>query len=116
MSVALYLDQHVPKAIRSGLRARQVDVVSAFEDGTSEWDDDSLLDRVLQVGRVLFTQDEDFLVIANQRQTAGIPFAGILFARQRDISIQQAIRDLELIAKVCEPSDFSNRVEFLPYQ
>ncbi|MFM9965110.1 MAG: hypothetical protein ACKV2Q_28255 [Planctomycetaceae bacterium] len=36
-------------------------------------------------------------------------------ARQRDISIQQAIRDLELIAKVCEPSDFANRVEFLPY-
>ncbi len=116
MSVALYLDQHVPKAIRTGLRARKVDVISAFEDGTSEWDDDSLLDRVLQVGRVLFTQDEDFLVIANQRQAAVIPFAGILFARQRDISIQQAIRDLELIAKVCEPSEFANRVEFLPYQ
>lgn len=116
MSVALYLDQHVPKAIRRGLRARNVDVVSAFEDGTSAWDDESLLDRVLQVGRVLFTQDEDFLVIASQRQTAAIPFAGILFARQRDISIQQAIRDLELIAKVCEPSDFANRVEFLPYQ
>lgn len=62
MSVALYLDQHVPKAIRRGLRARQVDVISAFEDGTSEWDDDSLRDRVREVGRVLFTQDEDFLV------------------------------------------------------
>lgn len=115
MSVAFYLDQHVPKAIRRGLRARQVDVLSAFEDGTAEWDDESLLDRVREVGRVLFTQDEDFLVIAHRRQTASIPFAGILFARQRDISIQQAIRDLELIAKVCEPSDFANRVEFLPY-
>ena len=116
MSVKLYLDQHVPKAIRRGLRDRQVDVISAFEDGTSEWDDESLLDRVLQVGRVLFTQDEDFLVIASKRQNSEIPFAGILFARQRDISIQQAIRDLELIAKACEPSDFTNRVEFLPYQ
>ena len=116
MSVALYLDQHVPKAIRRGLRARQVDVVSAFEDGTSEWDDESLLDRVQHVGRVLFTQDEDFLVIASHRQNEGIPFAGVLFARQKDISIQQAIRDLELIAKVCEPSDFANRVEYLPYQ
>ena len=74
MSVPLYLDQHAPKSIRSGLRARQVDVISAFEDGTSEWDDDSLLDRVLQVGRVLFTQDEDFLIIATQRQITGIPF------------------------------------------
>lgn len=116
MSLALYLDQHVPKAIRRGLRAKQVDVLSAFEDGTSEWDDDLLLDRVQQVGRVLFTQDEDFLVIANHRQTQGIPFAGILFARQLGISIQQAIRDLEMIAKVCDPSDFANRVEFLPYQ
>lgn len=116
MSVSLYLDQHIPKAIRRGLRARQVDVISAFEDGTSDWDDESLLDRVQQVGRVLFTQDEDFLVIASHRQNAGIPFAGVLFARQKDISIQQAIRDLELIAKVCEPSDFANRVEYLPYQ
>lgn len=56
MSVALYLDQHVPKAIRRGLRARQVDVISAFEDETSDWDDESLLDRVQQLGRVLFTQ------------------------------------------------------------
>ena len=116
MSVALYLDQHVPKAIRRGLRARQVDVISAFEDGTSEWDDESLLDRVQQLDRVLFTQDEDFLVIASHRQNEGIPFAGVLFARQKEASIQQAIRDLELIAKACEPSDFANRVEFLPYQ
>lgn len=85
MSVPLYLDQPVPKAIRRGLRARQVDVISAFEDGTSEWDDDSLLDRVQQVGRVLFTQDEDFLVTASQRQHVGVPFAGFS-SRDRETS------------------------------
>ena len=33
MSVALYFDQHVPKAIAVGVRERGVDVLKADEDG-----------------------------------------------------------------------------------
>lgn len=35
MTVALYMDQHVPRAITHGLRLRNVDVLTAFEDGRS---------------------------------------------------------------------------------
>ena len=47
-------------------------------------DDEALLDRATSPGRLLFTQDQDFLRIASDRQEAGTPFLGILFAHQQD--------------------------------
>jgi len=39
MPVAFYMDHHVPRAITLGLRLREVDVITAHEDRTSELDD-----------------------------------------------------------------------------
>lgn len=64
MAVALYMDQHIPRAITVGLRLRGADVLTAYEDGASELDDSALLDRAGESGRVLFTQDDDLLVEA----------------------------------------------------
>jgi hypothetical protein len=36
MSIAFYMDHHVPRAITVGLRLRGVDVLTAYEDGQSE--------------------------------------------------------------------------------
>ena len=55
MSVKLYLDVHVRRAVTAGLRLRGVDVLTAQEDGAREYDDASLLDRAAELGRVLFT-------------------------------------------------------------
>jgi hypothetical protein len=38
----------------------------------------------------------------------------VIYSRPLRITIGQAIRDLELMAKVYEPSDMENRVEYLP--
>jgi hypothetical protein len=113
--LALYMDHHVPSAIAAGLRKRGVDVLTAEEDGGASLPDDELLDRTTLLGRVLFSQDEDLLVIAHQRQQAGRDFAGVAYAHQLAISIGQAVRDLELMAKVLDPADMRNRVEYLPY-
>lgn len=113
--LALYLDHHVPCAIANGLRARAVDILTCQEDGTTTLDDDSLLDRALALGRVVFTEDEDFLAIVHRRLQAGLEFAGVAYAHQLGISIGQAVRDLELLAKVFDPDDMRNRVEYLPY-
>ncbi len=45
MTISLYMDHHVPKAITVGLRLRDVDVITAHEDGTDQLDDDLLLKR-----------------------------------------------------------------------
>ena len=45
----------------------------------------------------------------------GPAFSGVVYAHQLGISIGQAVRDLELIAKILDPDDMQNRVEYLPY-
>ena len=34
--LALYMDQHVPRAITEGLRLRRIDVTTAYEDDASD--------------------------------------------------------------------------------
>ena len=62
--LALYMNQHVPRAITEGLRLRGIDVITAYEDGASDMGDPELLDRAAELGRVLFTQDDDLLAEA----------------------------------------------------
>ena len=114
MSVALYKDVHVPRPITRSLRRRDVDVLTAQEDGTARWDDPELLDRAGELGRILFSQDEDLLIEAARRQRGGVPFAGVIYAPQLVISIGQFIDDLELLAKAGQPEDFVNQVQYLP--
>jgi hypothetical protein len=63
---------------------------------------------------VLFTQDDDLLAEAARRQQKGVPFAGVIYAHQLQVSIGGCVRDLELLTKLAEPDDLRNRVEYLP--
>ncbi|MEW5938811.1 MAG: DUF5615 family PIN-like protein [Chloroflexota bacterium] len=114
MTVSLYMDHHVPKAITLGLRSRGVDMTTAYEDGREEEFDPILLDRAGELERVLFTQDDDLLDEASKRQREGISFSGVVFAQQQRVPWGVCIRDLELIAKACEPEDMVNQVYYLP--
>src|SRR5205823_3775139 len=100
MPVALYMDHHVQRAVTLGLRLRNVDVLTAMEDGAASMEDPALLDRALQLGRALFTRDDDLLVEASRRQSYGIPFAAVIYAHLLQVSIGQCIADLEIISKV----------------
>ena len=72
MSLAFYLDHHAPAAIAVGLRPLGVDLLTAKEDDRADWDDDQLLERATDLGRVVFTQDRHFLVLtADWQKTAG---------------------------------------------
>lgn len=114
MSIALYMDVHVRKAVTNGLRMRGVDVLTAQDDGATLWPDDRLLDRAGELGRVLFSQDDDLLAEAELRQRQDRFFAGVIYAHQLAITVGQCVRDLEVIAKAAHPEDLINRVEFLP--
>lgn len=114
MSLALYMDEHVHLAITIGLRFRGIDVITVQEDERTGTPDPILLLRATELERVIFSQDQDFLVEAKRRQSEGINFSGVIFARQSRVSIGDCIRDLEIIAKVGEPEEFANRVQYLP--
>ena len=114
MTIALYMDENVPLPIANGLRQRDVDVLRAQEDNHQNTPDPIILDRATDLQRVVFTQDEDFLAIANSRQQAEVNFAGVIYAHQQNITFGYCIRDLEIVAKVSEPEDLVNRVQYLP--
>ncbi len=82
--------------------------------GTAQWEDPDLLDRATALGRVLFSQDEDLLVEAAQRQRGGIPFRGVIYVPQLALSIGQFIEELDLLAPAGVPGDFANRVQYPP--
>ena len=114
MSLALYMDVHVPAAITRGLRRRSVAVLTAQEDATTRWEDPDLLDRAEALGRILFTRDEDLLAVAAERLRSGKPFASVVFARQLEVAIGRCVADLEVIAKAGTPDEARNQVTYLP--
>jgi hypothetical protein len=74
MAVALYMDQHVPRAITIGLRLRGVDVITAYEDGTSELEDSALLNRATELRRVLLTKMRIYLLTLPKGKEMEEPF------------------------------------------
>ena len=89
-------------------------MLTAQEDGTDRLGDSDLLDRTAVLNRVLFTQDDDFLIECGNRITNLIPFVGVIYAHQMKTTIGQCVQDLELVAKVYEPGDVAGRIEHLP--
>ena len=114
MSIALYMDEHIHLAITVGLQFRDVDVLTVKDDGRKGMPDTVILDRAMDLQRVIFTQDEDFLAIANRRQQEEVNFSGVIYAHQQKVTVGDCIRDLEIIAKVNEPEDLVNCVQYLP--
>ena len=106
--IRLYTDEHVAKAVVRGLRQRGVDVLTVTEAGLLGASDEEHLTRARAEGRVVFTQDEDFLRL----HAAGVEHAGIAYVPQ-GASIGDMIRGLMLISQVLEPGDMKGHVEYL---
>jgi hypothetical protein len=116
MSLALYMDVHVPIAITETLRRKGLDVQTSQDDGSTTSEDELLLARANDLGRLLFSQDQDFLQIAAEWQQRGRFFAGILFSAQQGVSIGALANDLELLLSCCEPMELRDRVTYLPFR
>jgi hypothetical protein len=112
--INLYMDVNVRAEITGQLRARGIDVLTSQEDGTREFSDSALLDQATHLKRVMFTRDADLLGEATMRQRGGGTFAGVIYAHQLHATIGQCVEDLELIAKAGDPSEWVNRVDYLP--
>lgn len=114
VSVKYYMDVNVEGAITRGLRQRGVDVLTAQEDGRYETLDEQLLDRAAELGRLIFTHDDDFLAEANRRQKEQHSFVGVIYIHQNSTDIGRCVDDLETIALASELEEYANQVRYLP--
>lgn len=108
------MDENVPRAITGGLRLRGIDVLTVQEDGRRGLEDPRVLDRATELGRVLFSQDEDLLVEARRRQREGIAFSGVVYAHQLHSTIGECVHDLELVAQAAGREEMNGRILFVP--
>lgn len=102
------MDEHVAKAVIHGLRQRGVDVLSVPEAEMMGATDEAHLAFAFSRGRVLFTQDTDFLRLAS----LSIAHSGIVYAPQYT-SIGDVIRGLILIHQVLEAEEMTGKIEYL---
>ena len=114
MALSYYMDHNVFRAITDGLRLRGIDVLTAMEDGTAESSDPAVLTRATELGRVLFTHDDDLVRDAVARQHSEDRFHGVIYIHQLRTQIGACIEDLQLIAEVYSSEEIESRVIFLP--
>ncbi len=71
MPSAVYMDVHIPMFVTEALRRSGLDVLTSQDDGTATLDDERLLARAVELGRILFSQDQDFLKDRRRVATTG---------------------------------------------
>jgi hypothetical protein len=81
------MDYHIHAAITEGLQQRGVDVLTAHEDRTSQLDEEELRARATQLGRGLFSQDEDLLTLTNRWLQTDRVCAGLVYAHQLGVTM-----------------------------
>ena len=106
--IRFYTDEHVSRAVIRGLRQRGADILTAPEAALLGATDEQHLERARTEGRVLFTQDDDFLRL----HAAGVEHAGIAYTPQGALT-GDIIRGLMLICQVLDADDMKGHVEYL---
>lgn len=104
-----HLDENVDHAISRGLRQRGIDVTTSTEANLVGADDLQQLEYARTSGRVLVTQDGDFLRLHSQ----GHSHAGIVFAVSGNREFGEIIRFLCLLSDCAEPHEMIGNVEFI---
>ena len=113
MPLPVLLDVHVPISVTDAIRRAGIDAVTAQEANLALLDDDRLLEAARMTGRVLVTQDADFLEIVPRWVEEGRACGGVIFARQ-GTAIGRLIDDLVLCLEVLSSDEIVGRVVFLP--
>lgn len=90
----LLLDQNLPDATLDDLHRKGEDVRSLAQEGLSGADDQPILERAFQTGRVVVTQDRDFGRLA---LAEGQPLIGVVYLRPGTLSAHAIVRSLALL-------------------
>jgi hypothetical protein len=107
-----YADEHVKSAIVAGLLQRGMDVVTAQDRGQRQTDDEILLATACAEGRLMLTNDTDFLRIHSDWPACGRDHSGIVYWPQ-DRPIGVVVRLVLQYAPQTTPEQAANQVKFI---
>jgi hypothetical protein len=105
--IKFYADVHIARAVADGLGRHGIDFVMGVDVGLAEAEDRIHLAKAHREGRVLITQDEDFLSF----HADGEPHSGIAYFPQ-GTRIGHMVSMLLLLYKVDTAAGMRGRVEF----
>jgi len=102
------------RALVRALRARGLDVVTAFDEGMIDQDDDLHLDYAAKHGRVLYSFNRgDFYQLHTQYLKHGKKRAGIILAHQQHYSVGDQLRRILKLSAAKSAEEMENWIEFL---
>ena len=106
-------DEHVVYGVIEALRVRGMNVLTVQDMGRQGDDDEELLRVALSEGRLLLTNDEDFLRLAAMYGRRKEPFPPVLFWPQQQRSVGEIVRRVFREASLREYGEICSRVLFL---
>ena len=108
-TIHFHLDENCNRAIAEGLKRHGVNVTTTPEAGLLGASDEMQAASALFEGRVIFTQDRDFL-----RLNAASPLhSGFVYCVKNSRGTGEIIRGLVLIWELYDPEEIAGRVEYL---
>jgi predicted nuclease of predicted toxin-antitoxin system len=108
-SIRFHLDENCNRAIADGLRRRGVDVTTTPGAGLIRSTDEAQAAFALSEGRVIFTQDRDFLRL----HAAGTSHVGIVYCDKDRLGIGEILSGLILLWEVYDSEEMIGRIEYL---
>ena len=103
-----YMDEHVPRSVTMGLMRRGIEVETTQSRGMLGESDTHQLLFATGLDCVMFTQDDDFLVLAAVESD----HTGIVYAPQ-GTPIGVMVRSLVLITEVYTAEEMKGRIEYI---
>jgi uncharacterized protein with PIN domain len=104
-----HLDEHVDHAIARALRMRGIDVTTTTDANLAGAADEEHVEFGIRTGRVIFTQDADFVKL----HRLGIAHAGIVYSSSHTRTICEVVRFLCLMHDCLTQEEMTGKVEFM---
>ncbi|HEV8716191.1 MAG TPA: DUF5615 family PIN-like protein [Candidatus Binatia bacterium] len=104
-------NQDIVRAVRRQTPA--VDFQTAHEAGLAGLEDDAVLERAAQEGRILVSHDRRTMPHHFAAFIAGKTSAGVILV-PKNLPIRQAVEDLVLIWEASEAEEWVNQIDSLP--
>lgn len=113
--IRLYLDEDsMRRSLVFGLRARNVDVLTAADADMINRQDESHLITAAASGRMLFTYNTaDYCALHQRWMNSERTHAGIIVAPQQQYSVGEELRRIMRLISRCTAEQMQNRLEFL---